>query len=368
MDMIEDDVSDLSDEEVPSLVEARFDPVPVTLITGYLGAGKTTLLNYILTEQHNKKIAVILNEFGEGSAMEKSLSVGEKGQLYEEWLELRNGCLCCSVKDNGIKAIENLMKKRGKFDYLLLETTGLADPGPIATMFWLDKELCSDLVLDGVISVVDAKNGLNVLTKGRMATERLENEHESADSPVRQVALGDVILLNKTDLALPEEVDAVKAAIKSINDSAPIVETSYSKVCLDKILDLNAYSGNNVNRIQYLVKEIITAAGDNHVDKTIGTVTLRVGKMDKKSIDDFVQKLLWAKALKNKDGETAEVFRAKGVVNTGEGHVMLQTVYSTYDIEPIQMDQTQDTVLVFIGKFLDKDCLMDMLKEFIKTE
>uniref|UniRef100_A0A452R8H7 CobW/HypB/UreG nucleotide-binding domain-containing protein n=1 Tax=Ursus americanus TaxID=9643 RepID=A0A452R8H7_URSAM len=103
--------------------------IPVTIITGYLGAGKTTLLNYILTEQHSKRVAVILNEFGEGSAVEKSLAVSQNGELYEEWLELRNGCLCCSVKDNGLRAIENLMQKKGKFDYILLETTGLADPG-----------------------------------------------------------------------------------------------------------------------------------------------------------------------------------------------------------------------------------------------
>nr|KAF6331871.1 hypothetical protein mPipKuh1_008179 [Pipistrellus kuhlii] len=108
--------------------------IPVTIITGYLGAGKTTLLNYILTEQHSKRIAVILNEFGEGSAVEKSLAVSQGGELYEEWLELRNGCLCCSVKDNGLKAIENLMQKKGKFDYILLETTGLADPD--RTSFW----------------------------------------------------------------------------------------------------------------------------------------------------------------------------------------------------------------------------------------
>uniref|UniRef100_A0A8P4GEL4 COBW domain containing n=1 Tax=Dicentrarchus labrax TaxID=13489 RepID=A0A8P4GEL4_DICLA len=123
------------EDDCPELVPIDSPPgppaeqIPVTIITGYLGAGKTTLLNYILTEQHNKRIAVILNEFGEGSALEKSLAVSHAGELYEEWLELRNGCLCCSVKDNGLKAIENLMEKKGKFDYILLETTGLADPG-----------------------------------------------------------------------------------------------------------------------------------------------------------------------------------------------------------------------------------------------
>ncbi|XP_069330258.1 zinc-regulated GTPase metalloprotein activator 1B isoform X10 [Eulemur rufifrons] len=137
--------------------------IPVTIITGYLGAGKTTLLNYILTEQHSKRIAVILNEFGEGSAVEKSLAVSQGGELYEEWLELGNGCLCCSVKDNGLRAIENLMQKKGKFDYILLETTGLADPGAVASIFWVDAELGSDIYLDGIITVVDSKYGLKHL-------------------------------------------------------------------------------------------------------------------------------------------------------------------------------------------------------------
>uniref|UniRef100_A0A3Q4HJW4 COBW domain containing n=1 Tax=Neolamprologus brichardi TaxID=32507 RepID=A0A3Q4HJW4_NEOBR len=161
-------VDSLFDDDCPELVPIDTQPgppvgqIPVTIITGYLGAGKTTLLNYILTEQHNKRIAVILNEFGEGSALEKSLAVSQAGELYEEWLELRNGCLCCSVKDNGLKAIENLMEKKGKFDYILLETTGLADPGAVASMFWVDAELGSDIYLDGIVTVIDAKYGLQV--------------------------------------------------------------------------------------------------------------------------------------------------------------------------------------------------------------
>uniref|UniRef100_A0A673MQ87 COBW domain-containing protein 2-like n=1 Tax=Sinocyclocheilus rhinocerous TaxID=307959 RepID=A0A673MQ87_9TELE len=167
------------EDECPELVpikEKQTGPtvqIPVTIITGYLGAGKTTLLNYILTEQHNKRIAVILNEFGEGSALEKSLAVSQAGELYEEWLELRNGCLCCSVKDNGLKAIENLMEKKGKFDYILLETTGLADPGAVASMFWVDAELGSDVYLDGIVTVIDAKYGMQVSCCSILSNHRL---------------------------------------------------------------------------------------------------------------------------------------------------------------------------------------------------
>merc|ERR1719510_1504285 len=164
-----------SEEECPDLVpseaantgEKSSAKVPVTIITGQLGSGKTTLLTYILTEQHNKKIAVILNEFGTESADEKSMSVGSGGELYSEWLELRNGCLCCSVKDNGVKAIENLMEKRGKFDYILLETTGFADPAPVAGMFWLDEELGADVYLDGVVTVIDSKHCLHQMREER---------------------------------------------------------------------------------------------------------------------------------------------------------------------------------------------------------
>ncbi|XP_018654084.1 hypothetical protein Smp_036570 [Schistosoma mansoni] len=126
----------LMDDIIPDLVRdtnlspPTLEKVPVTILSGYLGAGKTTLLNYILTYAHNKKIAVLLNDFGEGSAVESSIAWNEKdGNLSEEWIELRNGCLCCSLKDASVRAIENLMKRRGKFDYILIETSGLADPG-----------------------------------------------------------------------------------------------------------------------------------------------------------------------------------------------------------------------------------------------
>ena len=151
-------------EEIPTLIpddlETHVIPplsVPVTIITGFLGSGKTTLIMNILNDaSHGKRIAVILNEFGESGGIDKSLMKTEDGQLCEEWLELANGCLCCSVKDNGVKAIENLLQKRGAFDYIVLETTGLADPGPIASIFWMDEAIQSSVYLDGIITVVDS--------------------------------------------------------------------------------------------------------------------------------------------------------------------------------------------------------------------
>ncbi|XP_047555931.1 COBW domain-containing protein 1 isoform X7 [Lutra lutra] len=225
---------ELAEEDCPELVpietklreeEEKSGPdakIPVTIITGYLGAGKTTLLNYILTEQHSKRVAVILNEFGEGSAVEKSLAVSQGGELYEEWLELRNGCLCCSVKDNGLRAIENLMEKKGKFDYILLETTGLADPGAVASMFWVDAELGVDIYLDGIITVVDSKYGLKHLEEEK--PDGLINEAS------RQVALADIIIINKTDLVSEEDLNKLRTAIRSINGLGKILETQRSSL------------------------------------------------------------------------------------------------------------------------------------------
>ncbi|XP_058421690.1 zinc-regulated GTPase metalloprotein activator 1A isoform X3 [Diceros bicornis minor] len=242
-----DEEEEQAEEDCPELVpietkqreeEEKSGPgakIPVTIITGYLGAGKTTLLNYILTEQHSKRIAVILNEFGEGSAVEKSLAVSQGGELYEEWLELRNGCLCCSVKDSGLRAIENLMQKKGKFDYILLETTGLADPGAVASMFWVDAELGVDIYLDGIITVVDSKYGLKHLAEEK--PDGLINEAS------RQVALADIIIINKTDLVSEEDLNKLRTTIRSINGLGKILETQRSRVDLSNVLDLHAFDG-----------------------------------------------------------------------------------------------------------------------------
>ncbi|NP_001386734.1 zinc-regulated GTPase metalloprotein activator 1A isoform 13 [Homo sapiens] len=272
-----------SEEEEKSGLGAK---IPVTIITGYLGAGKTTLLNYILTEQHSKRVAVILNEFGEGSALEKSLAVSQGGELYEEWLELRNGCLCCSVKDSGLRAIENLMQKKGKFDYILLETTGLADPGAVASMFWVDAELGSDIYLDGIITIVDSKYGLKHLTEEK--PDGLINE------ATRQVALADAILINKTDLVPEEDVKKLRTTIRSINGLGQILETQRSS----------------------LQKKLQHVPGTQpHLDQSIVTITFEVpGNAKEEHLNMFIQNLLWEKNVRNKDNHCMEVIRLKAEI------------------------------------------------------
>ncbi|XP_047278917.1 zinc-regulated GTPase metalloprotein activator 1E isoform X4 [Homo sapiens] len=272
-----------SEEEEKSGLGAK---IPVTIITGYLGAGKTTLLNYILTEQHSKRVAVILNESGEGSALEKSLAVSQGGELYEEWLELRNGCLCCSVKDNGLRAIENLMQKKGKFDDILLETTGLADPGAVTSMFWVDAELGSDIYLDGIITIVDSKYGLKHLTEEK--PDGLINE------ATRQVALADIILINKTDLVPEEDVKKLRTTIRSINGLGQILETQRSS----------------------LQKKLQHVPGTQpHLDQSIVTITFEVpGNAKEEHLNMFIQNLLWEKNVRNKDNHCMEVIRLKAEI------------------------------------------------------
>ncbi|XP_054513855.1 zinc-regulated GTPase metalloprotein activator 1A isoform X4 [Pan troglodytes] len=328
-----------SEEEEKSGLGAK---IPVTIITGYLGAGKTTLLNYILTEQHSKRVAVILNEFGEGSALEKSLAVSQGGELYEEWLELRNGCLCCSVRDNGLRAIENLMQKKGKFDYILLETTGLADPGAVASVFWVDAELGSDIYLDGIITIVDSKYGLKHLTEEK--PDGLINE------ATKQVALADIILINKTDLVPEEDVKKLRTTIRSINGLGQILETQRSS----------------------LQKKLKHVPGTQpHLDQSIVTITFEVpGNAKEEHLNMFIQNLLWEKNVRNKDNHCMEVIRLKGLVSIKDKsqQVIVQGVHELYDLEETPVSWKDDTErtnrLVLLGRNLDKDILKQL---FIAT-
>jgi G3E family GTPase len=218
------------------------DKIPVTVLTGYLGAGKTTLLNRILSEPHGKKYAVIVNEFGE-IGIDNDLVVGAD----EEVFEMNNGCICCTVRGDLVRIIDGLMRRKGKFDAIIVETTGLADPAPVAQTFFMDDNIGSKAKLDAVVTVADAK----------YLSERLKDAPEAKN----QIAFADVILINKTDLVGPDELDEVKGRIRAINPYAKLHETQRCSIALSDVLDRNAF---DLDRILEIEPEFLHGDGHDH--------------------------------------------------------------------------------------------------------
>ena len=196
--------------------------IPVTVLTGFLGSGKTTLLNRILTEQHGKRIAVIENEFGE-IGIDHELVVNSD----EEVFEMNNGCICCTVRGDLIRILSRLMKRKNQFDHILIETTGMADPGPVAQTFFMDEEMKEKLRLDAIVTIVDTKH----------VSQHLNDSNECES----QLAFADVILLNKTDLVTQDELSQVRSAINSRNKMAKIYQTQYGELDIDQVLGIRAF-------------------------------------------------------------------------------------------------------------------------------
>ena len=321
--------------------------------------------------------------------IERSLTVDKDGQQVEEWLELANGCICCSVKDSGVAAIEGLISRQGAFDYILLETTGLADPGNIAPLFWVDEGLGSAIYLDGVVTLVDGKNLMRSLQDKQWTGEgavsdpdniqtgtnsravsglqrQLEHQTEDHGKHVTtahlQLSHADVIIINKTDLVSQEELDQILDTVKSINGLARILQTTHSRVpqLEGTLLDLHAYDNVNARELERTIRE----KGHSHLDETISTITLTfepVHDAQYEALETWLRSVCWHAHLPEMDSTASpafEIHRIKGLIPSQAGSVrVLQGVREIFDIIESPRSQAQystDGKLVVIGRHLDQ--------------
>ncbi|HYC15916.1 MAG TPA: GTP-binding protein [Pseudolabrys sp.] len=336
--------------------------IPVTVLTGYLGAGKTTLLNRILSEPHGKKFAVIVNEFGE-IGIDNELVVNAD----EEVFEMNNGCICCTVRGDLVRIIDGLMRRKGKFDAIIVETTGLADPAPVAQTFFMDEAVGAKTKLDAVVTVADAK----------WLSDRLKDAPEAKN----QIAFADVILLNKTDLVAPEELSEVEARIRGLNPYARLHRTERAKIDIGEVLGRNAF---DLDRILTIEPDFLAGADHHHDhhhahgdhghdhhhdhhhgahhhdnglkhyhDEEMQSVALRTDKP--LNPDKFFP---WIQDLVAKDGPS--ILRCKGILSFKDDpeRFVFQGVHMILDGDhqrPWRADEPRDSRIVFIGRKLPED-------------
>jgi G3E family GTPase len=317
--------------------------VPVTILTGFLGAGKTTLLNRILREHHGRRIAVIENEFGE-TGIDNDLLLQEQG---EQIVEMNNGCLCCTVRGDLVRILGELKSRREKgelaFERVIIETTGMADPGPVAQTFFLDDAIGEYYLLDSVITVVDAKH----------APRQLDEFHEAQE----QVGFADRILMSKTDLVSDEDTETLKRRLAQMNPRAPVKPVHFGQTPIDDILDIRGF---NLNAILELEPEFLEPDHHHHDDAVQSFVFRAERPLDGGRLEEFLSSMIQVYG--------NDLLRYKGVLDLKDNahRVVFQGVHMLMggDIgRPWGRDEHRESVMVFIGRNLPKDVFLQGLEQ-----